>query len=234
MNSRKTNRQGFTLVELLTVIIIIAILAGMVTGAVGYAVTSVKQAAIRAEIGSLEQALNAYKADIGEYPPDNSTDATRHIQACYRNATTTTTYATVTPTTALYIFLGPHNANPRSPFSSTSGKTTKGYFEFDKNRVDSYQYYPSGGTVPYVYFRANLSKEDTSAYDGKSWNGVSAYYNNTQNSYFNPKTFQIISAGLDNEYGSTFKFSTDTGRLDEATGNNIVNFSTKLIKDLLE
>ncbi len=63
-------RTGFTLVELLVVIVIIGILAAIVTAAViGVRITA-RQAVIRTEITQLESALERYKQEFGEYPPD--------------------------------------------------------------------------------------------------------------------------------------------------------------------
>jgi len=71
---------GFTLVELLVVITIIGILAGLVTAAAVVAVRRAKEAAIYVELTQLDMACKAYKEKFGEYPPDfagvNSGDAT--------------------------------------------------------------------------------------------------------------------------------------------------------------
>ena len=63
-------QRGFTLVEMLVVITIIGILAGMITAAVIPARRAAKRAAIGMEINSLDMALKAYKEKFGEYPPD--------------------------------------------------------------------------------------------------------------------------------------------------------------------
>jgi prepilin-type N-terminal cleavage/methylation domain-containing protein len=64
------NRSGFTLVELLTVIVIIGILAGLVTAAAVHATGTARQFAITNEIAQLGMALEQYKIKFGEYPPD--------------------------------------------------------------------------------------------------------------------------------------------------------------------
>jgi prepilin-type N-terminal cleavage/methylation domain-containing protein len=61
---------GFTLVEMLVVIVIIGILAGLLTGAVIMARSSARVGICRAEIAQLEMALEMYKNKFGEYPPD--------------------------------------------------------------------------------------------------------------------------------------------------------------------
>jgi prepilin-type N-terminal cleavage/methylation domain-containing protein len=63
---------GFTLVELLVVITIIGILAGLAVPAVVIAMRRAKVASVALEMNQLDTALKAYKAQFGEYPPDFS------------------------------------------------------------------------------------------------------------------------------------------------------------------
>jgi prepilin-type N-terminal cleavage/methylation domain-containing protein len=63
-------RQGFTLVEMLTVIVIIGILAALTLTAVQSARSSARNAVIKTDITQLAMALEAYKTKHGEYPPD--------------------------------------------------------------------------------------------------------------------------------------------------------------------
>ncbi len=63
---------GFTLVEILTVIVIIGILAGLAIPAITRALGTAKEAAIRTEIDVMSQAMEAYKLEHGDYPPDFS------------------------------------------------------------------------------------------------------------------------------------------------------------------
>ncbi|MGL4943183.1 MAG: type II secretion system protein [Thermoguttaceae bacterium] len=65
-------RRGFTLVELLVVVAIIAILAGMIMVGGSAAFRTAREAATRMEMTNLERALEMYKTKYGEYPPDFS------------------------------------------------------------------------------------------------------------------------------------------------------------------
>ena len=76
---------GFTLVEMLVVIAIIAMLAGLVTAAAVRARVYAKEAAITFEIKQLETACQAYKERFGEYPPDFTDQNTvmRHLAKAF-------------------------------------------------------------------------------------------------------------------------------------------------------
>jgi general secretion pathway protein G len=60
--------QGFTLAELLVVIVILGILAAVVVFAVGNATEDAEQSACEAERSTLETAVEAYNAKTGSYP----------------------------------------------------------------------------------------------------------------------------------------------------------------------
>src|SRR3989442_15791293 len=65
---------AFTLVELLVVITIIVILAGLVLATVGYVQKKGARSRAEAEIAAISAALESYKADNGIYPRSSDTD----------------------------------------------------------------------------------------------------------------------------------------------------------------
>lgn len=80
MNARST-RKGFTLVELMIAIAIIAILMTLTITAVTRAIGRGRETAARLEINALQQAVEQYNLKYGDYPPDGSSYAvlTRHM-----------------------------------------------------------------------------------------------------------------------------------------------------------
>src|ERR1700722_18436890 len=66
--SAKANKRGFTLVELLVVVIIIAILAAIAIPKFTNASLRSKESSLRGELKMLRDGVELYKNDIGGYP----------------------------------------------------------------------------------------------------------------------------------------------------------------------
>jgi prepilin-type N-terminal cleavage/methylation domain-containing protein len=67
--ARSKVRGGFTMIELLMVIIIIGILIALLLPAIQSAVRTARNAAVSSEINQLAQALESFRSKYGDYPP---------------------------------------------------------------------------------------------------------------------------------------------------------------------
>jgi len=117
---RAAGTLAFTLIELLIVIAIIAILAGLVMAMAGYVQTKGKRSRAEAEIAALSAALENYKADNGVYPRDGVTDGL--------DVTTTTLSNYDAPSLKLYEYLSGDSDRDRVT-------ETKTYFPFKPNQL---------------------------------------------------------------------------------------------------
>lgn len=66
---------GFTLVEMLVVMVIIAILAGLILSGAGFAQKKAARDRAKSEIAAMEGALEGYKADNGIYPQEAASNS---------------------------------------------------------------------------------------------------------------------------------------------------------------
>ena len=231
-------RRGFTLIEMLAVIVIIGILATMISAAAFAALRRAKVTAIAVEISQLDLGLNAYKERLGEYPPDFTVaeDVPRHIAKAFPDYTGAMVPSGDASTAILYWLGGPDgngfSANPLDPFDNNPSRIGP-FFEFDPGRIRDSRYYPpgvpfgssSGGFAPYVYFRANRG----GGYDGHTgWQNARPCRDTRSGGWANPYSFQIRSSGMDGRFGSGRDFPTgeDYGQ-DKSTYDDITNFSGK-------
>jgi prepilin-type N-terminal cleavage/methylation domain-containing protein len=227
-------QRGFTLVELLVVIVIIALLAALITPAVMSALRKAKQTQISTELSQLHSAVEAYKAQYGSYPPSNKAQFKAHLQQVFININSAElTYVdslTLNNANILTLVLAGYSPDKRRPLQGTG--TKQPFFDFKPDRLSGgtstnpATYTPPNCTKPYVYFDCSRfpTTNSTESYVNT---GTSKPYKvpTSPAVYANAKSFQIISAGLDNDYG------TDTGYLLNTTGiqnqhiDNVTNFS---------
>lgn len=113
---------AFTLIELLIVMSIIIVLAGLILATSGYVQKKGYRSRAEAEIAAMSAALESYKADNGIYPTDSTTNAL--------NPTTTDTRTYKTASVVLYRALSGDDDN-----DSMRSCESKSYFAFKPNQV---------------------------------------------------------------------------------------------------
>ena len=166
-------KKAFTLVEVLVVITIITILAGLILGGIGGATTQSLKANTKSTLMTLTVALERYKKDNGDYP------------------WTVSTTLNGTQKTIIEALLK--------------------YESFNINDSD-------GGVIDnwdsYIVFVPSAAYSATTAVQINSslMSGV----------YYNPSSFQLISAGPDLTIGTSNPFGTASKDTD-----NIYNFEKK-------
>lgn len=155
----RPRRTAFTLVEMLTVITIIGILAAILIPTAGTVIRSTKLNAIAIEVNSLSQAIEDYKSDHNDYPPDfsNVRAVDIHVRRAFPrnnfqfaawvagrmdktqmpdfngNGLAGPDPATLDPAEAMVYWLTLLKSNQRNPFADPVGQPTQREvrFEFD-------------------------------------------------------------------------------------------------------
>ncbi len=145
---RLTNRLGawhkrryktaFSLIELLVVIGVIIILAGLILSTVGYVQKKGARSRAETEIAAMSAACESYKADNGIYPRDATT--TDSLNARVSGDPTSTSYQQAS--LYLYIQLSGTNAD-RTPITGA-----RSYFAFKPNQLS-----PSDQAQPVQFIR---------------------------------------------------------------------------------
>jgi prepilin-type N-terminal cleavage/methylation domain-containing protein len=126
--------RGFTIIELLIVITIIAVLASLVLGVAGYVNRKGATSRVEAEMKAMEAACESYKSDNGIYPRDTATTDVLNAQTDCDPATATYMGASL----SLYKEL---SGAKTSPYRVKDANATQ-YMAFNPRMLS-----PSAGTV---------------------------------------------------------------------------------------
>jgi prepilin-type N-terminal cleavage/methylation domain-containing protein len=130
---KRSSQSAFTLVEMLTVMAIIAILTGLVIATAGYVQNKAARERATGEIQEMTTACESYKADFGGYPQSDYTDALDpRKDGNPISAPSGTKYKQASLT--LYSALSGDN----EPVNAPDGKPEKkGYIQFLPNRLNT-------------------------------------------------------------------------------------------------
>ena len=153
-NSRAAVRRGcrcdlgaFTLIELLAVITIILILAGLILSVAGYANNKGAKARAQGEIQAMSTALESYKADNGTYPESSATDS---LNAASTTPPDPSTYITAGET--LYQALSGIVVSGTGSAQTGTGLGAKSYYNFTPGQLGpSPTPTPSSSTILTIY-----------------------------------------------------------------------------------
>jgi len=190
-------RAGFTLIEILTVLVIIAILFAFVVGSVMQGDDVVKGENTRAFIAQLEATLSEYNIEFGDYPPSTFAE-----QDGIPNKINMGSEVLVTK-----LFSKDWSADvPEERLGNTDDDATKQTIT-SFSKPDLFELVDDWGN-PIVYLhRRDYAKGQVYATLDPS---TGEYYEETVKGYTNPKTgdpynrrkYQLISAGPDGRFGA--------------------------------
>jgi prepilin-type N-terminal cleavage/methylation domain-containing protein len=170
---------AFTLVELLVVMVIILILAGLILAIASYVQKKGKRSRTAVEIEAISNALENYKQDNGIYPSSNGLDARTDY---YPNSASKAVYEAGSQT--LYVAL---SADTNRNRTIEANEKEKSYFSFKPNMLS-----PNDQNSVVSAIRDPF---------GNSY-GYSTASQSAPNKGYNP-TFDLWSTGGDKDPGET-------------------------------
>lgn len=219
MAHAQPRRPGFTLVELLVVILIIAILAAFLTAAARGVLKRATNFGISTDVANLGRAMEAYKEKYGDYPPDfadakylpfDQTVAYRHIRKVWQRIAPSelAAIASIAPTIdtaeAIPFWLGGLSANAKAPFSGSGGPLVA---TGDSSQPWAWRTQDRNEPL-YTFEESRLYLEMSGAYVV----GVSYLPKgqNTPYTYFNSRTYSFVDSSGKPNY-ARYVFATPDG-----------------------
>lgn len=199
---RPVRPRGFTLVELLVVLGIIAMLIALLTPAVMWGVNAARRARQGTEIAALAEAIEKYKTAVGDYPPNfrDYNAFIRHVRTRYQKISPANLNAFVQlvwpgynmsnppPVGAiplidegesLVFWLSLTRNDPIYPFNPAGNAEFKTFYDFDQKRLVS----SDGDAFP--SYRAAYAKDTFYLLlDSRSYDELTADFTNASTGAF--------------------------------------------------
>ena len=114
-NGIRSGQAGFTLVELLVVISIIGMLAGLMSVAIPKAMEAGRKAKVKGELTAIVAAVKAYKQEYGRFPSSATASDDEHLYASYCTSQSKFSTQPFGPTKDLVEILSGNNLNGLNP-----------------------------------------------------------------------------------------------------------------------
>ncbi len=147
--SQRRSDEGFTLFELLIVIVILAILAGIVVFSVGSSNANAATSACQSDAKTLENALEEYKSAVGVYPGDPTLQTSASNPPATGNGNTWAHMLT-TPSPVYGVLGNVTAANPSGNWTAPNGVSV-GALMRELPSTQEYQIVTDGQGGVYVY-----------------------------------------------------------------------------------
>ncbi len=190
---------GFTLLELMAVIVILGILIAVLVPRLGQAKETVKEKQTRALLAQIDAALSEYENQFGDYPPSTFLEK-------WGTAPNNTNLGAETLVLSLWSpDWGGTGLSEDALVNTDNDQTKKAYAKFGKPAL--FEIADAWGN-PIAYFhRRDFGRADkyvtTSQETGEEVDSsVTASMNPVTGTYYNPKKYQLISAGPDGVFGA--------------------------------
>jgi prepilin-type N-terminal cleavage/methylation domain-containing protein len=197
--AREKSRAGFTLLELMAVIVILGILIAVLVPRLGKAKEMMSEKVTKGFLAQLSAALSEYDNQFGDYPPSTFLEK-------WGTPPNSTNMGAETLVLSLWSpDWGGTNLSEDKLVNTDNDETKKPVAKFGKPALfelaDEW-----GNPVAYFHHR-DYGRQDhyvTKSFEtGESIDSIAkAQMNPLTKTYFNPKTYQLISAGPDGEFGT--------------------------------
>lgn len=198
-------RAGFTLIEILAVILIVGILATILISQLGGAEEAARVQSTRQALGRLEAALKAYEVEFGDYPPSTFSDE----QGVANDGANVGVESLVVALWSNGYEGGGHLGDVADQLLNIDGdRAGKSLTDFGNRElleiVDAWE-------NPIAYFHRRdyeVTDREYLTFDPATGEEITsyprAYRNATTGRFFSHQSFQLISAGPDGDFNGEF------------------------------